>query len=99
MGAPPRRVRGVAIKMTRWEATLSTNKDSSWDEGFAALTKFKAREGHCRVTRFHVERMSALSPKANIGQRSDWRWYRPGFGLTNVRLWPIAPTLDRLCRY
>ena len=26
-----------------------------WEEGFAALTTFKAREGHCLVTSLHVE--------------------------------------------
>ena len=29
--------------------------DISWGRGFAALTKFKAREGHCRVPKFHIE--------------------------------------------
>ena len=28
---------------------------SGWEEGFAALTTFKAREGHCRVPPLHVE--------------------------------------------
>lgn len=27
----------------------------AWEEGFAALTKFKACKGHCRVPRYHVE--------------------------------------------
>jgi hypothetical protein len=26
-----------------------------WEDGFTALTKFKAREGHCRVPYRHVE--------------------------------------------
>jgi rubredoxin len=31
-----------------------------WDEGFAALTEYKAREGHCRVPRGHNERSLKL---------------------------------------
>jgi hypothetical protein len=29
--------------------------ESAWEDGFAALTMFRAREGHCRVPRSHVE--------------------------------------------
>ena len=29
--------------------------EHAWKEGFAALTKFKAREGHCLVPRYQVE--------------------------------------------
>ena len=29
--------------------------ESDWEEGLAALRKFKAREGHCRVPQDHVE--------------------------------------------
>jgi superfamily II DNA or RNA helicase len=34
--------------------------DSNWEEGFAALATFKAREGHCRVPFDHVEETSKL---------------------------------------
>ena len=33
---------------------LGRPKDA-WEKGFAALIKFKAREGHCRVRRLHIE--------------------------------------------
>src|SRR5262249_17075832 len=29
--------------------------ESAWEKGFAALTTFKAREGHCKVPRNHIE--------------------------------------------
>ena len=29
--------------------------EHAWEEGFAALTKFKACNGHCRVPRYHIE--------------------------------------------
>jgi hypothetical protein len=29
--------------------------EEAWEEGFAALTTFKAREGHCHVPDDHVE--------------------------------------------
>jgi superfamily II DNA or RNA helicase len=35
-------------------------RDSSWEEGLAALTKFKEREGHCRVPAAHMEGMFKL---------------------------------------
>ena len=30
-------------------------QEQAWEEGFAALIKFKVREGHCRVPRYYVE--------------------------------------------
>ena len=30
-------------------------EDSSWEEAFTALSRFKAREGHCRVPKSHME--------------------------------------------
>lgn len=30
-------------------------REIAWEEGFAAITKFKAREGHCRVPRYYIE--------------------------------------------
>jgi hypothetical protein len=33
-----------------------------WEEGFEALTRFKAREGHCHVSRFHFEGDYWLGP-------------------------------------
>src|ERR1019366_1771409 len=29
--------------------------EQAWENGFAALTKFKARKGYCRVPRYYVE--------------------------------------------
>ncbi|HAH64505.1 MAG TPA: hypothetical protein DCL72_03290, partial [Rhizobiales bacterium] len=31
------------------------DKEHAWEQGFAALIKFKAREGHCRVPTSHIE--------------------------------------------
>jgi hypothetical protein len=35
--------------------------DRKWKNGFAALSKFKAREGHCRVPKGHIEGAYKLS--------------------------------------
>ena len=43
--------------------------DSSWEEGFATLTMFNAREGHCRVPQGHVEGTFKLGHWVT-GQRS-----------------------------
>jgi Helicase associated domain/Helicase conserved C-terminal domain len=34
--------------------------EEAWEEGFAALTKFKARQGHCHVPKLHIEGMFKL---------------------------------------
>jgi hypothetical protein len=33
-----------------------------WEKGFAALSKFRAREGHCLPSRYHVESKFNLGP-------------------------------------
>ena len=38
----------------------------AWEEGFAALTTFKAREGHCRVPYLLVEGTVRLGQWVNI---------------------------------
>ena len=43
--SPERKKRLNAIGFV-WDA-----HDAAWEQGFAALTKFKARKGHCRVPR------------------------------------------------
>ena len=37
-------------------------RQDRWNEGFAALSKFRAREGHCRPSRHHVEGDFKLGP-------------------------------------
>jgi hypothetical protein len=41
----------------------------AWEQRFVALTKFKTREGHCRVPSLHIEGKIKLGPWV-IGQRS-----------------------------
>jgi Helicase associated domain len=43
---------------------------SGWEEGFAALTMFKAREGHCHVSQRHIESAFKLGHWVN-SQRSN----------------------------
>jgi superfamily II DNA or RNA helicase len=47
---PSERKRGLEVMGMDWNA-----RESRWEEGFAALTKFTAREGHCRVPLKHSE--------------------------------------------
>jgi hypothetical protein len=44
---------------------MDAYSNNKWEKGFAALTKFKKREGHCRVTRFYVEGGYKLGPWAS----------------------------------
>jgi superfamily II DNA or RNA helicase len=43
--------------------------DDAWDKGFAALTIFKAREGHCRVPVSHLEGTYKLGQWASFQRR------------------------------
>jgi hypothetical protein len=36
-----------------------SQRESAWEEGFAAQTAFKLREGHCAVPQQHVEGIRA----------------------------------------
>jgi len=38
------------------------SKTDRWEKGFAALSKFRAREGYCHPPRFHVEGNFKLGP-------------------------------------
>ena len=42
--------------------TDSKAKEDLWEKGFAALCRFKAREGHCRTSRFHLVGGYKLGP-------------------------------------
>ena len=45
-------------------------REHFWEQGFTALTKFKTREGHCRVLSFHVERGFKLGQWVTTQRRS-----------------------------
>ena len=43
--------------------------EDDWEEGFAALRKFKAREGHCRVSQQHLEGTCKLGQWVAVQRR------------------------------
>lgn len=45
-------------------------REHLWEIGFTALKKFKAREGHCRVPSFHLERKFKLGQWVATQRRS-----------------------------
>ena len=44
--------------------------DSAWEEGYAALSIFRAREGHCKVPQRHVEGVNRLGLWVAVQRRS-----------------------------
>ena len=48
----------------------STSNTARWERGFAALSRFREREGHCRPSRYHVE------GKFDLGQWVSIQRYR-----------------------
>ena len=45
-------------------------RDHYWENGFTALAKFKAREGHCRVPSLHIENEFKLGQWVTTKRRS-----------------------------
>ena len=45
-------------------------RGSGWEEGFAALTTFKAREGHCLVPQRHIEGTFKLGQWVGVQRQS-----------------------------
>jgi len=43
--------------------------ERNWEKGFAALQKFKAREGHCQVPQSHLEGTLKLGQWVNVQRR------------------------------
>jgi hypothetical protein len=65
---PPERKQPLDAIGFVWDAL-----ESGWEEGFAALMTFKAREGHCRVPQSHIEGKFKL--RTWVGsQRTKRRW-------------------------
>jgi len=48
----------------------SASNTARWERGFAALSRFREREGHCRTSRYHVE------GKFDLGQWVSTQRYR-----------------------
>lgn len=46
-------------------------RDFAWEQGFAALLRFKAREGHCRVRGLHREREYKLGSWVAVQRRKQ----------------------------
>ena len=44
--------------------------ESAWEEGFAALTTFKTREGHCLVPQLHLEGTFKLGQWVGVQRQS-----------------------------
>jgi hypothetical protein len=67
-----------------WWAKSNTDR---WERGFAALSKFRAREGHCCPSRHHVEREFRLGQwvsvqrycKDHMPAERKWRLDKIGF--------------------
>jgi len=47
-------------------------RDRLWEEGFAALMAFKAREGHCHVLPRHIEGVLKLGYWVSTQRRKRW---------------------------
>jgi helicase associated protein len=50
---------------------LAKAETNPWEKGFDALRRFRAREGHCRTSRFHIEEGYNLGPWV-----SNQRYYK-----------------------
>jgi Helicase associated domain len=76
-------MRALAVANHPWG---KSNTDR-WERGFAALSKFRAREGHCRPSRHHVEGGFRLGQwvsiqryhKDKVPAERKWRLDKIGF--------------------